>query len=691
MIFSYNWISRYLDPGADAEEVAARLTAAGLAVESIEPRGEDVLFDVDVTTNRPDCMNHVGLAREAATLLGRQLRLPNTETDDEQPAVGEFAKVSVEDDYGCPRYVARVVRGAKVGPSPPWLVDHLEAIGQRSINNVVDITNFVLWELGQPIHAFDLEKLEEATIVVRRAREGERLTTLDEVDRKLEPEILVIADSERPVALAGIMGGFDSEVSASTVDILIESAHFDPARVRAGAKALGLHTDANHRFERGADPGICRLAADRVARLIVEVAGGRVAAGALDVENPECNWQLFGQLGLDRAIRFAGVGLEAPDVEGWLTGIGFSMNQTALGMWDVGVPTWRYYDMRPDPAKPIGVAQGPVFEADFFEEILRLHGLEDIPATLPAVGGPDLGSSIEHERRQAIRTHLAASGYLEAIAFAFHDEGADQRYPALEREGEPLRLANPLSELYVVMRRSLVPGLVGAAEFNQRRGCQAIRLFEIGHVFPGGQRAESEVVSLIGGGQIDLPWDRASIFDLFELKGALESLGKRFDVDVFAESADIPGLVAGTSSRLHRSTAAGPVIGLMGQLETHDSNYPLYVAELSTAGFNIDQVRPVELPSRFPGVEVDLTLTQSLATPWSEIAQAIEEADVDDLVSFGLKDRYKGEGVPLGAVNTTIYFLYNAAESSLTRDAVNERHEVVRGLLEQRFGWKGDA
>jgi phenylalanyl-tRNA synthetase beta chain len=691
MIFSYNWISRYLEPGADAEEVATRLTAAGLAVESIEPHGKDMLFDVDVTTNRPDCMNHVGLAREAATLLGQRLRLPNSDTKDESPGVGEFARVFVEDDYGCPRYVARVVRGATVGPSPQWLVDRLEAIGQRSINNVVDITNFVLWELGQPIHAFDLAKLKEATIVVRRAKVGERLTTLDEVERKLDSETLVIADSERPVALAGIMGGFDSEVSASTEDILIESAHFDPARVRAGAKALGLHTDANHRFERGADPGICRVAADRVARMIVEIAGGRVAAGALDVESPHCDWQLGGQLNLDRAVRFAGVDLEASEVERWLTGVGFSMNQTAPGRWDIGVPTWRYYDMRPDPGKPIGEAQGPVFEADFFEEILRLHGLEGIPATLPAVGGPDLGSSIEHERRQAIRTHLAASGYLEAIAFAFHDEGADQRYPALESQGEPLRLANPLSELYAVMRRSLIPGLVGAAEFNQRRGCQAIRLFEIGHVFPGADHAESEVVSLIGGGQVDLPWDQASAFDLFELKGVVESLAKRFDVDVFADSADLPGLVAGTSSRLHRSTTAGPVIGLMGQLETDDSTYPLYVAELSTAIFNIEQVRPVELPSRFPGVEVDLTLTQSLATPWSEIVRVIDQAAVDDLVRFGLKDRYSGEGVPPGAVNTTIYFLYNAADSSLTRDAVNERHEAVRGLLEQRFGWKGDA
>ena len=533
---------------------------------------------------------------------------------------------------------------------------------------MVDITNFVLWELGQPIHAFDLDKLAAGTIVVRRAREGERLTTLDEEDRQLDPEILVIADAERAVALAGIMGGFDSEVSASTVDILIESAHFDPARVRSGAKALGLHTDASHRFERGADPGICRVAADRVAKLIAEIAGGQVQTGALDVRNEECDWQLAGHLSLKRAVRFGGVDLDAADVVRWLTGVGFSMDQTAPGEWDVKVPTWRYYDMRPDPAKPISEPQGPVFEADFFEEILRLHGLEGIPSTLPAVGGPDQGFSTAHECRQTIRTHLAASGYVEAITFAFHEEVADQRYPALEKTGDLLRLANPLSELYVVMRRSLIPGLIGAAEFNQRRGCQAIRLFEIGHLFPGGDSTELESVALIGGGQTDLPWDRAMPFDLFELKGVVESLGARFGVEIVAGSAELPGLVSGTSSQLHEATPTGPIIGFMGQLEDTHSPHPLFVAELSTSSFSVDQVRPVELPSRYPGVEADLTLTQSADTAWSEIAQTIRQAAVKDLVSFGLKDRYSGEGVPAGAVNTTIYFLYNAADSSLTRD-----------------------
>ena len=282
MEFSFDWICQYVDPEESATQVADRLTGAGLAVESQEPRGDDVLFDVDVTTNRPDCMNHFGLAREVAALVTKPLEQPAIGIQETEEKTADAVEVEVEDQVGGPRYIARVVRGVKIGPSPAWLAERLETIGQRPINNIVDITNFVLWELGQPIHAFDLQKLAEPKIIVRRARDGETLTTLDGVERKLNPEVLVIADPQRAVALAGIMGGLDSEVTSTTTDSLIESAHFDPTRTRLGAGSLAMHTDANHRFERGADPEGCRLAADRVASLIVEIAGGKVLAGAVD-------------------------------------------------------------------------------------------------------------------------------------------------------------------------------------------------------------------------------------------------------------------------------------------------------------------------------------------------------------------------------------------------------------------------
>jgi phenylalanyl-tRNA synthetase beta chain len=273
MLFSRNWLAEYVDLPA-TQELAERLTFAGLNVEGLEEKDGDVLLNIEVTTNRPDCMNHCGLAREIAVLCETPLRRPPGRPAEGPEPVTSAAAVEIEDLEGCPRYVARVLRGVRVGPSPDWLRERLEAIGQRSINNVVDVTNFVLWETGQPLHAFDLAKLgglRVPQIIVRRARAGETLTTLDGQARELTPEMLVIADAERPVALAGVMGGADSEVTDATVDVLLESAHFDRRRVRKASKAFGLHTDASHRFERGSDPEGCLEAADRAARLIAEL------------------------------------------------------------------------------------------------------------------------------------------------------------------------------------------------------------------------------------------------------------------------------------------------------------------------------------------------------------------------------------------------------------------------------------
>ena len=691
MEFSFDWIRQYVESGEGAPEVAARLTAAGLAVEGQEPRGDDVIFDVDVTTNRPDCMNHLGLAREVATLVGKPLLFPDMDITETDSPTADAAKVEIEDPVGCPRYVARVIKGIKVGPSPKWLVERLASIGQRPINNVVDITNFVLWELGQPIHAFDLQKLAESTLIVRRAQEGERLTTLDGEDRKLGPEILVIADAQRAVALAGIMGGLETEVTDTTTDILIESAHFDPTRVRLGAAALGMHTDANHRFERGADPEICRVAADRVTALVAESAGGEVLAGALDVRSPTADWRLHGELNLARAERFGGVELDHDRVQSWLEGIGFEIETQTGAAWQVAVPSWRYYDVRPDPTLPAGEPQPPVFEADLFEEVLRLHGFEDVPSTLPDVGGPDAGSSAGHWRREALRRHLAACGYMEAVTFAFHDTESEARYPAIERAGAPLRLANPLSELYTVMRRSLLPGLVGAAEFNLRRGAGSVRFFETGHLFPGGEAEELEAVALIAGGGMGTPWDRHLDYDLFDLKGAVESLTRRFGLAVEFRPTDFEGLVSGTGTEILIAGDSNTGIGYLGQLVHDESPVPLFAAELRTDPFKVGEVGKVSLPSRFPAVEVDLTLTHAREVSWADMKQEVAATAVADLADFGLKDRYSGEGVPAGAVNSTLYFLYNAADRSLTQEEVNDRQEAVRQRLTDRFGWKGST
>ncbi|MFL6258891.1 MAG: phenylalanine--tRNA ligase subunit beta [Thermoanaerobaculia bacterium] len=693
MEFSLAWLAEYVSLPADAHELARALTAAGLAVEGISAHGEDTVLDVDITTNRPDCMNHFGLAREISVILGQPLRRPPAAPNEGPEPAGDAVRVAIEDAEGCPRFAARVVRGIKVGPSPEWLKTRLESIGLRSINNVVDVTNFLLWELGQPLHAYDLEKLAGGALVARRARGGETLTTLDGQERELDPEILVIADAERPVGLGGVMGGLDSEVTEATRDVVIEGAHFDRRRVRAAARRFGLHTDASHRFERGADPEICAEAVGRAAALIAEVGGGTVLSGVLDERDPGRSWHRQGRLDLARLDAFAGAEIAAADAERWLTGLGFGVDRIdrpGSGIWRVTVPSWRYFDFQPRPEPP-----HEVYPQDLYEEVLRMYGFDRIPAALPGIPGFDAPKPEYQIRRERARNQLAASGYVETVHFAFLDPARDAAFPSLRPDAKPLRLANPLSEQYSVLRRSLVPNLVETARFNQRRGLAAVRMFEIATVFyEAGRRFgetpeipdQPEHVGLVCGGRVGSPWQREMDLDLFDLKGTLETLAEGFGVHLEVRPADLPGLFAGSSAELAQD---GKVVGWFGRVE-EEEGYPLYVAELATealAGGNPSLA--IVIPSRYPGVSADFTLTHSLETPWAEIDQAIRENQPPDLVSWDLKVRYRGPGVPEGAVNTTISFFYNARERSLTQGEVNARQLGLNQELERRFGWKG--
>ncbi|HSM52525.1 MAG TPA: phenylalanine--tRNA ligase subunit beta, partial [Thermoanaerobaculia bacterium] len=483
MRFSLGWLREHVELPEGPAEVAARLTAIGHSVEGIEGEGESAILDVDVTTNRPDRMNHRGLARELAAALGRPLRpLPEPPPTPEAPApVG----VAIEAPGDCSRYVALVLEGVAVGPSPEWLARRLAAIGLRPINNVVDVTNYVLWDLGQPLHAFDLDRLADGEIRVRRARAGERLVTLDGVERSLHPEVLVIADRDRPVALAGIMGGRESEVGPATRRVLLESAHFDRRRTRLAARALGMHTDASHRFERGADPEICRVAAERAAALLAACAGARLAGSACE-ERACATAEFRRRLEGTRLDALSGAPVPAASVEGWLAALGFGPRRTLDGeAWEGEIPSFRAADFEPRIAEREGRPIAEAWPADLYEEVLRLHGLDRIPSTLPRLAGPDAGRDETHRSRERLRDHLAYCGLAEAIHFAFHDRAADARFPGVGDVGEPVALANPISERYTVLRRSLLPSLVETAGFNCRRGAATVRLFETGRLFPG--------------------------------------------------------------------------------------------------------------------------------------------------------------------------------------------------------------
>ena len=520
------------------------------------------------------------------------------------------------------------------------------------------------------------------------------MTTLDGVERELTEDMLVIADDRGATALAGVMGGAASEVTAATAEVLLESAYFDRKTVRRAARRLGLHTDASHRFERGSDPECCLEAANRAAILLAEVSGGEVLSGAIDVRAEMPKWPPRGFLDLGRLNAFAGLEIPRNEVNRRLAGLGFKLRTLDDGVWEVTVPSWRYFDFEPRE-------DGKVYPADLYEEVLRHYGYEKIPPALPALPGADPQKTRGPLLRRRVRDHLAACGYAEAINFAFVDPAADAAFPSLAPGAEPLAIANALSERYSVMRRSLVPGLVESARFNQRRGLSAVRLFEVGRVFfPAPPDAEPErddapplplqpeTVALVCGGRYGTPWDRAVELDLFDLKGVVESLAETYGVRLVARPARLPGLLDGTAAELFAAGTDEPV-GFFGRAEQEEP-YPLYVAELAMAALHSgDLSLAVELPSRFPGVPVDLTLTHSLAVLWEEIDGTIRELAPPDLVACRLKDRYRGPGVPDGAVNTTISFLYTARDRSLTQDEVNERQGALAAELERRFGFRG--
>jgi phenylalanyl-tRNA synthetase beta chain len=548
------------------------------------------------------------------------------------------------------------------------------------------VTNFILWEMGQPLHAYDLAKLEQQRLVVRRAREGETLVTLDGVERKLTPEMLVIADAVRPVGLGGVMGGADSEVTDTTTDILIEGAHFDRRRVRIAARALGMHTDASHRFERGADPGSCLDGVTRAARLIAEIAGGTVCAGAIDVRREGFPVSRSGRLDLDRLDAFAGAPIPAADAERWLTGLGFGVTRVAERLWDVTVPTWRLYDFQPRP-------DGSVYEQDLFEEAIRHFGFANIPAALPGIPGADAPRTPRQILREKVRDLLAASGYAETVSFSFQSPEMDKAFPSLRPETKPMPLANPLSERYSVMRRSLLPNLFEVARFNQRRGLPAVRVFEIATVFYENPAADvpeqPEHVALICGGVEGTPWQREAVLDLFDLKGAVDLLAEMAGVRLEVRPAVLPGLLEGSTAELVLSGGDGNRVGYFGRV-AEEEGYALYAAEIALAGLEGGDVSlQVEAPSRFPGIDADFTLTHSVETPWAEIDRTIAGHRPADLVSWEMTVRYQGQGVPEGAVNTTVHFLYNSPERSLTQEEVNERQLALTAELQRRFGWKG--
>jgi phenylalanyl-tRNA synthetase beta chain len=461
MYISYNWLRELTDTVLTPAELRESLTMVGLAVDAVEDKGDDNIIDVEVPSNRPDCLSHVGIAREVAVIESGQVTLPQPKPPKVEGRAEALTSVQILDPNLCPRYAARVVRGVKIAPSPDWLAKRLEAIGQRPINNVADITNYVLHEFGQPLHAFDLAKLVEGRIVVRRAASGEEIKTLDGVERKLEPGMLVIADAKRPVAVAGVMGGQDSEISTQTTDVLIESAYFDADSVRQTARALGMDTEASRRFERGADYGGVIRAQERCIELICEIAGGVATEDAIDVVTELPSEQRI-ELHFAQVEALTSLSVAVAEMLRILKGLGFvavpgAETGNEEGSMTFIVPSWRNDVER---------------EEDLIEEIARHSGYDRIGSELPPARSAGEYQPNELQRR-ALRRSFTAAGYDEAINFSFIDPVTDEQIELVPNLVNPenserfINLANPIVENAVRMRPSLLPGLLNSLRHNE--------------------------------------------------------------------------------------------------------------------------------------------------------------------------------------------------------------------------------
>lgn len=638
----------------------------------------DVIFEINVTPNRPDCLSVVGIAREIAAILGTGLNYPDFSVTESDEDINKLAGVELLDSQKCPRYSCRVIRNVGIGPSPAWLRTRLESSGIRSINNVVDVTNYVLLELGQPLHAFDYDLIEGRKIIVRAAGEGEIIKTLDGIERKLTPDDLLICDSKRPVALAGVMGGSNTEVSESTKNILLESAYFDPSTVRKTSRKTGLKSESSYRFERGVDPNGVTRALDRAAALIAELSGGQVAKGRIDEYPARIEPALVG-LSLTRVNSILGTGIDTEEVMRITEGLGFEKAAESDGRITFRIPTWRVDVTR---------------EIDVIEEVARLHGYGSVPVTLPPVimksEAMDPAKKVERRFREIFIT----GGFSEAINFSFED----YELLSLFGKSEALRILNPLSSDGAVMRTSLLPGLIRNAALNLNRQEQDVRLFEIGKIFiPGGESGlPVEITKLAaaatGRRQPEL-WDKEE-FDFYDFKSlldkGLEALSLSGAVK-FRRTAEIGFLHPGKSAVL---SAGGEDCGFIGELHPDLSerlgiSKRLYIAELDLDALTrqFRKIRKAFTPlPRFPSVRRDIALIVDEETPASSILDEIGRLDSKLIEDAEVFDVFTGGPVEKGKKSIAVSLQLRAQDKTLTEDEINKVQDKTIKKLRLALG-----
>ena len=683
MDISYNWLKDLIETDLPPQEVAEKLTSAGLAVEGIEKIGDDSIFDIDLTSNRGDCLSHLGVARELATMTNDKLRVANY---DFEGTNGNSKLVKIEDADLCRRFTARIIRNVKIGKSPDWLKARLEALGERSINNVADITNYVMLELGNPMHAFDLDKLAEKRIIVRRAKKGETIKTLDEVERKLDETMLAICDAEKPIAVGGVMGGFDSSITEETTDVLIEVAYFVSDNIRQTSRKLNLTTEASYRFERGVDIENLERASNRAAELIVELAGGEIGE-FVDVYPEKYVQNEIESNDIQNAVkRLTGLNVEENEIQRILNALGIEKKSDKYIS-----PTWRH-DL--------------AIEEDLVEEIARIVGYDNIADEIPPA--TNAGSYQPNElSKKLIRQTMKDSGFDEAISYSFIDSKTDESFdfvPNLLDENSSdkfISLQDSIIEGAVRMRPTLVSGLLDAVKTNINRQRKNLRLFEIGRVFAAATGEEENLplekehlaIVLTGGEVLQKKAVATREFDFYDVKGAIEAAIEAIGFsDIEFENQTAKHLRKGQTAAVLLN---GQTVGFIGRLsdelaQEYKFKQPVFVGEIDLQSFLNEKAaaaayRPLPI---YPSSVRDVSLLTKRSTSFDTIRKAISKQDHQLLQNIEFVDVYEGKGMADDERSVTIRLEYRSDERTLLDEEVDKVHGEILKNLESETGAK---
>ena len=689
----YNWLKEFVELTATPEELRTRLSLSGTAVEALDQTVAGPMLDAELTSNRADCLGHYGIAREAAVLYSLPLKKVAPQLHESSEQVSAAIRVQIDAPELCGRYTARVLRGVKVGPSPDWLRQRLEALGQTSINNVVDATNYVMLELGHPLHAFDMDLLAEKRIVVRRARAGEKMCTLDGIERTLTSEMCVIADASHAVAIAGVMGGVDSEIRFASKNILLESASFDPISIRRTSKLLGLRTEASMRFERGADLEMAETASSRCAELIQQLGGGEILAGVADVYPGRSEAPRI-VLTRQEFLRVMGADVSDAEIEAILAGLGFAPARSDAAQriegsrdaaWKCVRPSWRGDVTR---------------EIDLIEEVARIYGVDKFPVRLPPAKLP--ASRLESaEADDRLREILIGLGYQEIITIPIVDEPSDAMFRA--ENAVPARIANPLAEDASVMRSTGVVTMTRTLEWNLNHGQRNVRLFEFGKTYGwnGTQPVETRTLTIGASGLARekgvAETERPYLFA--DLKGDLDQIGHLAGEIAWKAGAPewLQGAHSGTISlRAIAAAVSERPIGHAGQLSRRISErfklrQDAYIAELELeplcAGYKAARAALRYKPlSRFPAVERDFSLIVADGTAFAGVEEAIRALGIAEVSSIDAVDLFRGKNVPEGKFALLVRVRFESRQATLTEAQLTDFSSRILRTLEQKLG-----